>query len=132
MSYVLKSASLTSSNVGLNDLNDGLNNVIKNKLYNINTNKHKMDIGSCSTCADSSDLNNSDGIDNLGLMLYKNWTINKNTSYSFNVYNVVDSEIVYNNALFNGWLLTSDGKYSCYSLDIPPCSWISLDSILTA
>ena len=80
MSYVLKSASLTSSNVGLNDLNDGLNNVIKNKLYNINTNKHKMDIGSCSTCADSSDLNNSDGIDNLGLMLYKKLDHKQKTS----------------------------------------------------
>ena len=89
-----------------------------------------MDIGSCSTWAD---LNNSYGIDNFGLMFYKKLDYKqKNKSYSFNVYNVVDSEIFYNNALFNGWLLTSDGKYSCYSLDIPPCSWISLDSILTA
>ena len=76
MSFALKSCPITSSNVALNDLHDKLNNTIKNKLYNINN--QEMDNSTCSTCADSSDLNNldSDNLDshlnNLGLMFYKN------------------------------------------------------------
>jgi hypothetical protein len=72
-------------------------------------------------------------MENLGLVFYKQMDyIQKNKSYTFNVYRVVDFAIFYNNALFNGWLLTSDEKYSCNSLDVPPCSWINLNSILSA
>ena len=73
MALVVKPASFNSYNVGINDLHDNLNNVIKNKRYNITTNKHKdtMDILDCSTCADSSDLNNLDGLDSLGLIFCK-------------------------------------------------------------
>ena len=78
MSFALKSCPITSSNVALNDLHDKLNNTIKNKLYNINN--QKMYNSTCSTCADSSDLNNLDSdlnyldsdLNNLGLMFYKN------------------------------------------------------------
>ena len=136
MSFALKSCPITSSNVALNDLHDKLNNTIKNKLYNINN--QEMDNSTCSTCADSSDLNNldSDNLDshlnNLGLMFYKNMDYKqKNKYYNFNVYAVADLEKFYTNALYNGWLLTSDGKYSCNSLDIRPCCWLDLESILT-
>ena len=54
----------------------------------------------------------------------------KNKSYIFNVYKAVDFDMFYKNALFKGWLLTSDTKFSCNSLDVPPCSWIDLNSIL--
>ena len=65
-------ASLTSQNVSLNNLNDKLNNNIKNKLYNIST--QEMEYSTCSTCADSLDLeaDNLDNLDNLGLVFYKN------------------------------------------------------------
>ena len=133
MSFVLKSGSFNSLNIGLNDLHDNLNNVIKNKLYNIDAKKSNMDNSDCSTCADSSDLNNLDCIDNLGLVFYKKMDYKqKNKSYTFNVYRVVDYDMFYNKALFNGWLLTSDTLYSCNSLDVPPCSWINLNSILSA
>ena len=55
-----------------------------------------------------------------------------NKSYSFNVYKVVDLDLVDNNALFNGWLLTSDYKYCVYSLELQPCRWCSVESLLTA
>ena len=124
-------ASLTSQNVSLNNLNDKLNNNIKNKLYNINT--QKMEYSTCSTCADSLDLeaDNLDNFDNLGLVFYKNMDYKqKNKSYNFNVYAVQDLDKFKSNALFNGWLLTSDYKYSCNYLEVPPCSWIYLNAIL--
>lgn len=136
MAITLKPASLNHYNVGINDLHETLNNVIKNKQYNITTNKNKdtMDILDCSTSADSSDFNNNlDGLDSLGLRFCKTLDYKqKNKSYNINVYSVVDYDNFYNNGLFNGWLLTSDCKYSCNSLDVPPCSWINLDSTLTA
>ena len=124
-------ASLTSQNVSLNNLNDKLNNNIKNKLYNIST--QKMEYSTCSTCADSLDLeaDNLDNFDNLGLVFYKNMDYKqKNKSYNFNVYAVQDLDKFKSNALFNGWLLTSDYKYSCNYLEVPPCSWIYLNAIL--
>ena len=49
-----------------------------------------MNIGSRSTCAD---LNNSDGMDSLGLMFYKKMDYTqRNKFYSFNVYAVIDLE----------------------------------------
>ena len=63
-------ASLTSKNVNLNNLNDKLNNTIKNKSYNIDV--KEMDN---STCADSADLNMDcldSHLNNFGLMFYKN------------------------------------------------------------
>ena len=131
MAFVLKTCPITSSNVALNDLHDKLNNTIKNKMYNINN--PNMANSSCSTCADSSDLNNLevDNLDNLGLMFYKNMDYKqKNKSYNFNVYAVQDLDKFKSNALFNGWLLTSDYKYSCNYLEVPPCSWIYLNAIL--
>ena len=122
-------ASLTSQNVSLNNLNDKLNNNIKNKLYNIST--QKMEYSTCSTCADSLDLE-ADNFDNLGLVFYKNMDYKqKNKSYNFNVYVVQDLDKFKSNALFNGWLLTSDYKYSCYCWDILPCCWLDLESVLT-
>ena len=46
-----------------------------------------------------------------------------------NVYAVADLEKLYTNALYNGWLLTSDGKYSCNCIEVPPCSWIKLNAL---
>ena len=50
--------------------------------------------------------------------------------YNINAYKVVDYNSFCNNALFNGWLLTTDRKYSCYSSDVPPCSWIHVENNL--
>ena len=124
---------LTSYNVGINNLHDNLYTAIKNKQYNIHTKKEKMDILDCSTCADSTDLNGLDSLDSLGLTFSKLLGHKQtNNMYKIKVYNVVDCNSFYNNALLNGWLLTTDHKYSCNSLDVPPCSWISLDNVLTA
>ena len=128
MAFVLKTCPITPSNVALNDLHNKLNNTIKNKMYNIST--QKMEYSTCSTCADSLDLE-ADNLDNLGLMFYKNMDCKqKNKSYNFNVYVVQDLDKFKSNALFNGWLLTSDYKYSCNYLEVPPCSWIYLNAIL--
>ena len=77
-------------------------------------------------------FNNLDCLDSLGLRLCKTLPYNKKKTYNIKVYMVVDYERFYNNGLFNGWLLTTNLKYSCNSLDVPPCSWISLNSSLTA
>lgn len=133
MSLAIKTAPLNSFNVGISELHNNLNNVIKNKKSNIaiNNKTSAMDILECSTVADSSDLNNLDGLDNLGLCFNKTLEYKKkNKVYNINVYNVVDYDMFYNNALFNGWLLTSDEKYSCYCLDVPPFSWIAINTIL--
>ena len=68
----------------------------------------------------------------LGLVFYKNMDYKqKNKSYNFNVYVVQDLDKFKSNALFNGWLLTSDYKFSCYYLDILPCCWLDLENVLT-
>ena len=67
----------------------------------------------------------------LGLIFYKNMNCKqKNKNYNFNVYAVQDLDKFNSNALFNGWLLTSDYKYSCNYSEVPPCSWIYLNAIL--
>ena len=57
---------LTSYNVGINNLHDNIYTAITNKQYNIHTQKRKIDILDCSTCADSTDLNCLDSSDSLG------------------------------------------------------------------
>ena len=86
--------------------------------YSKDTNIYKMN----NLCVD---------LHNLGLEFYKQIEYKHNyRTYIFNVYKVVDLDMFDKYALFNGWLLTPDYKYSCNSLDVPPCSWGQLISIL--
>ena len=133
MKFTLKTATLNTSNMDINDLHITLNNIIKNKMYNIKPQKCIMDNPDDSTCADTLDLNHDfDLLDNLGVFFFKNIEFkHKNKLYNINVFNVVDLDLFINNSLRTGWILTTDYKFSCYCLDIPPGTWFVLNAILT-
>lgn len=77
-------------------------------------------------------MDNLNNFENLGLKFYKTIELkNKYKINKINVYQVEDYDIFYHEALFNGWFLTMDRKYSCNSSEIPPYSWLSIDTILS-